>query len=71
MWTWSQEEAVTERPPAHETATGNPVHPVNQTAREVQKLKEKMVTQSSCVSSHNSLYGSSLLDRQGDLRTRT
>ena len=24
MWTWSQEEAVTERPIAHETATGKP-----------------------------------------------
>ena len=30
-----------------------------------------MVTQSTRVSSHNSSHGSSILDRQGDLRTRT
>ena len=33
--------------------------------------KDRMVTQSTRVSSHNSSYGSSILDRQGDLRTRT
>ena len=48
---------------------GNPMHPVNQTAREVQKLKDK--NGHTRVSSHGSQYGSSLLDRQGDLRTRT
>ena len=37
------------------------MHPVNQTTREVKKLK----TQSTRVSSHSSPYGSSLLDRQG------
>ena len=40
--TWSeQEEAVTGRPIAYKIATENPMHPVNQTTREVQKLKEK------------------------------
>ena len=34
-------------------------------------LKGRMVTQSTRYSSHSSPYGSSLLDRQGDLRTRT
>ena len=41
--TWSfQEEAVTGRPIAKKKkkTRGNPVHPVNQTTREVQKLKE-------------------------------
>ena len=38
--TWSQEDAMTGNPSAHETAPGNPMHPENQTAREVQKLKE-------------------------------
>ena len=33
--------------------------------------KKIMVTQSTCVSSRSSPYGSSLLDRQEDLRTRT
>ena len=62
--TWSfQGEAVTERPIAYKKATGNPMHPVNQTTQEVQKLKERMVTQSTRVSSHSSPYGSSLLDR--------
>ena len=60
--TWSfQEEAVTERPI-------NLMYPVNQTTREVPKLKKRMVTQSTRVSSHSSPYGSSLLDRQEDLR---
>ena len=39
----------------------NPLHPVSQIAREVQKLKR-------C---HNSSYGNSILSRQEDLRTRT
>ena len=52
--------------------TGNRMHPVNQTAREVQKLwKKGMVTQSIHVSSHSSSYESSLLDRHEHLRTRT
>ena len=42
----------------------NPMHPVNQLAREDQKLKRWN-------SSHNSSYGSSILDRHGNLRTRT
>ena len=34
------DEDVTWKPVAFLTATGNPMHPVNQTAREVQKLKK-------------------------------
>ena len=48
---------------------GNPMHPVSQPSREDQKLKRQKWSPS--VSSHNSSYGSSILDRQGDLRTRT
>ena len=45
---------------ASKKATGkHPVHPVNQAARESKS------TQSTHVSSHNSPYGSSILDRQG------
>ena len=33
------EEDVTRTPVACKTETGNPIHPVNQTAREVQQLK--------------------------------
>ena len=40
--TWSfQEEEVLERPIACKIATGNPMHPVNQTTRELQKVNEK------------------------------
>ena len=45
----------------------NPMHSLNQTARR----KDSMVTQSTPVSSHNPPCGSSILDRQEDLRTRT
>ena len=40
--TWSlYEEEVTGRPVAFESGKGNPMHPVNQTTGEVQKLKEE------------------------------
>ena len=48
----------------------NPMHPVNQTPGKSKSWKNRMVTQSSHVSSHSSSYGSSLLDRQEYLRTR-
>ena len=56
--TWSsREEAVLVKLTAWKKATGwNPMHPVNQTNREVQKLKEK---------NGHTIYTS------GDLRTRT
>ena len=66
------EEDVTRKPVAHETAAGKPYassqsdHPGRPKAE-----KTEMVTQSTSVSSHNSSYGSSVLDRQEDLRTRT
>ena len=53
------EEAVTGRPLLIKQLRGNPKHPVNQTAREVQQLKEK--------NGHtiytSLIYGGSLLDR--------
>ena len=51
---------------------GTSMHPVNQTARDVQRLKgQNGHTISTRVSSHTLTYGSSILDRQGDLRRRT
>ena len=58
--TWSQEEAVTERPVACKTATGKP----NASSKSDRKLKEK---------DGHTIYTClcSLLDRQENLRTRT
>ena len=47
------EDEVTERPVPYKTAKENTVHPVLQTSCEVQKLKNRMVTQSIHVSSHS------------------
>ena len=47
------------------------MHPVNETVREDQKLKERLVTQPAHVSSHDSSFGNSILDRQEDPRTGT
>ena len=65
------EEDVTGRPFAQKQLWRNHMHRVNQTAGEAQSWKDRMVTQFSRVSTHNPPYGSSILDRQEDLRTRT
>ena len=66
------EEDVSGNPLLMKQLWGHPIHPVNQAAREDQKLKkDRMVTQPTRVSNHNSSFGNSILDRQGDLRTRT
>ena len=71
--TWSiHEKEVTERPVAYKTAIGTPCasgksdHPGSPKAERIE-----WSTQSAHVSSHKSSHGSSLLDRQENLRTRT
>ena len=67
------EENVTGKPVAYETATGQP-HASSKTDCQGSPKAEKTewsVTQSARVSSHSSSHGSSLLDCQGELRTRT
>ena len=60
------EEDVTGRPVAFQKDKGKPCAPSKS-----DHWKNRMVTQSIHVSSHSSSYGSSLLDRQENLRTRT
>ena len=70
-WSFQEDEVVLERPIACKRLRGNPMHPVNQTNQEVQKLKEKNGhTIYTCLQPQLT-FGSSLLDRQEDLRTRT
>ena len=66
------EEDVTGKPVACETAAGKPYAPGKSDCQGRPKAEiNKMVTQSTRVSSHKSSFGNSILDRQGDLRTRT
>ena len=67
------EEDKTGRPIVISNGYGkNRMHSVNQTVMEVQKLKRyNGHTIHKFFHNHNSVYGSSILDRQGDLRTRT
>ena len=71
--TWSyQEEAVLARPTDQKKSKGKTQS--NKKIRATGKSKswkDRIVTQSTRVSSQNSPYGSSLLDRQEDLRTST
>ena len=66
------EENMTGKPVAYKTATEKPCASSESDCQGGPKaVKDGMVTQSTRVSSHNSSYGSSILDRQEDLRTRT
>ena len=66
--TWSLHEEVTGRPVAYKTAT---VKSFASSESESKSWKNRMVTQFTHVSTHSSLHGSSLLDRQENPRPRT
>ena len=68
----ASEEDVTRKPVAYRTATGKTCASSKSDCQGGPKAeRDTMVTQSTRVSSHNSSCGSSILDRQGDLRTNT
>ena len=64
-------EDVTGKPVACETAAVKLFAPSISQPGKTKSCKDRLVTQSARVSSHNSSLGNSILDRQGDQRTRT
>ena len=66
------EEDVTGKPVAEKTAAVKPCAPSRSACQGRPKAEKTEWSHNLQVfSSHNSSYGSSILDRQGDLRTRT
>ena len=65
------EEDVTGKPVAYKTATGKPYASSKSDCQGVPKAERTEPSHNLHVSSDNSPYGSSILDRQEDLRTRT
>ena len=64
------EEDVTRKPIAEKTAAGKPYAPSISDCQRRPKAENIKWSQSTRVSSHNSSYGSSLLDRQGGIHGR-
>ena len=66
------EEDVTEKPVAYKTASEKPYASSKSDCQGGPKAEKiEWSHKSARVSSHNSSYGSSILDRQRDLRTKT